>query len=242
MVQYDKWRGKNHFMRVIICQPLWRSNSDLVLSERAVGSRRDSAIIMATGSWLEGESEDRYGNAWLTRESPNSKSHLSDWHSCQLCSHMADDITQWGGLKVRVVAHTHTRTQPWKSFPSLRMWSYQCPGGRTVWLAPLCKHKLLFINSVINTGRAVISKSILAWRVRIIYIFFFSSEKLIEKAHSGSVITGVPCWASGQRWDMTDRKRRDLMNSMRLFNRQVPDCSFFLFIRISGISRYQPLR
>lgn len=60
-------------------------------------------------------------------------------------------------------------------------------------------------------------------------IFFFSSRKLIEKAHSGSVIARVPPLSGGQGCDMTDRKRRDLMNSMRLFNRQVRDCSFFFF-------------
>lgn len=73
MAQYDK-RGKkkknNHFTRVIICQPLWKSksNSDPVLSVRAVGSSRDRAFVTATGSWLEGESEDRLGmRGWRRR-------------------------------------------------------------------------------------------------------------------------------------------------------------------------------
>lgn len=52
-------------------------------------------------------------------------------------------------------------------------WKLSVPRSQTMWLAPLRKHKLLFINFVINTDWALIWESILAWRGRIILFFFF---------------------------------------------------------------------
>lgn len=107
---WQMWRKrkKNHFMRVIICQPLCKSKKQFrpsFLSVKAVGSSRGCAFVTATGMWLEGESEDRLelrgwwrGCVRFQIQDLTYPPALADGGcSWQARSRVADDITQWGG-------------------------------------------------------------------------------------------------------------------------------------------------